>query len=163
LDGQRAQDLAYLKNLVASLRETIHIFNEKQFPYEWGVIGGDFHGGNHFCTKNGDITLFDFDLCGFGWRTYDLAIFKWALFNVCRRAPRVKNRALLWQAFLEGYRSIKELNQDQISMIAPFVQARQVWLMGSETTYPDKTLNRKYWDEMFEGLKTALDTVGTDS
>ena len=161
LGDTRKNDVNYLKKLIESLKLEINNFNQKNYKNEWGIIGGDFHGGNHFCNKNGDITLFDFDLCGYGWRTYDLAVFKWALFNICRRGPKVQNRQLLWQAFLEGYKSNIYLNADQLKIIPAFIQARQIWLMGSETTYPDKILSKTYWDLMFKGLRTSLKTVGT--
>ena len=48
-----------------------------------------------------------------------------------------------------------------MKIIPAFIQARQIWLMGSETTYPDKILSKTYWDLMFKGLRTSLKTVGT--
>jgi Ser/Thr protein kinase RdoA (MazF antagonist) len=151
-----ANDLAYLTDLVPFLSEKIHHFHQHQFASEWGVIGGDFHGGNHFVDSKGGITLFDFDLSGYGWRTYDIAVFKWALYDICRRAPKVRNRASLWNGFLEGYHRHRSLNSEQLSIILAFIQARQIWLMGSETTYPDKILNASYWKKMFEGLKSVV-------
>ena len=44
----------------------------------WGIIGGDFHGWNLHFTENNELTLFDFDLCGYGWRAFDLAVYRWS-------------------------------------------------------------------------------------
>lgn len=155
LGPSRKKDLSYLMNLSQHLKDKINNFDQEKYTNGWGVIGGDFHGANHFCERNGKITLFDFDLCGYGWRMYDIAVFKWALFNICRRAPKLKNRELLWQAFLDGYESHILLNEELLEMIPVFVQARQIWLMGSETTYKDKILDKGYWDKMFQGLKIS--------
>lgn len=153
--GKQNKHISFLKPLVENLRQAIDHFHALGYDNEWGVIGGDFHGGNHFCNRDGEITLFDFDLCGYGFRTYDIAVFKWALFNVCKRAPRVNHKEELWQAFLTGYQQHIPLNATQLSMIPIFVQARQIWLMGSETTYPDKILDQDYWRKMVLGLKEA--------
>ena len=152
----RKRDLDNLTKLVQKLKNKINNFDQNKHGNKWGVIGGDFHGGNHFCDKHGRITLFDFDLCGYGWRMYDIAVFKWALFNICKRAPKLKNRALLWESFLKGYESHIPISQEQARMISVFVQVRQIWLMGSETTYQDKILDKGYWDKMFQGLKISI-------
>jgi Ser/Thr protein kinase RdoA (MazF antagonist) len=96
-------NMKYLNHLIPELDEHIDQFHNQRFTHEWGVIGGDFHGGNHLIDSRGNINLFDFDLSGYGWRTYDIAVFKWALYDICRRAPRVRNRYRLWNAFLKGY------------------------------------------------------------
>lgn len=157
--GKHSKYITYLNQLAEILAEKIDQFSTLLYDHEWGVIGGDFHGGNHFCTRAGEITLFDFDLCGYGFRTYDIAVFKWALFNVCKRAPRVNHKEELWQAFLAGYQQVIPLNAAQLNMIPIFVQARQIWLMGSETTYPDKILGHDYWRNMLMGLKKVSHTI----
>lgn len=153
--GNDNKKISELSKLTETLSRKIAHFHSQTYDNEWGAIGGDFHGGNHFCTRDGGITLFDFDLCGYGFRSYDIAVFKWALFNICKRAPRVNYKEELWQAFLAGYQSHLCLNSTQLSMIPVFVQARQIWLMGSETMYPDKILDQDYWRKMFIGLKEA--------
>src|SRR5262249_23657795 len=42
-----------------------------------GVCHGDAQGGNAHITPDGTITFFDFDVCGSGWRAYDVAVFFW--------------------------------------------------------------------------------------
>ena len=62
---------------------------------EWGVCHGDFSStGNFHVAPDGTITVFDFDLCGPGWRVSDLA-------PIRRAAVGHKNRRI-WREFLRG-------------------------------------------------------------
>jgi Ser/Thr protein kinase RdoA (MazF antagonist) len=114
----------------------------------FGIIGGDFHGGNHHFTKDNRIAHFDFELCSYGWRAYDIAIFRWARgrFNS------------LWQGFLKGYESVRPLSAAEREAIPTFVILRQVWLMGSHTTYPTAIgqIRRNHWDDMLTKLETYV-------
>src|SRR5690606_25087647 len=67
----------------------------------FGVIGGDFHGSNQHFTKDNRLGLFDFDLCSYGWRAYDIAVFRWSR----------GRSAELWQGFLRGYESLRPLSE----------------------------------------------------
>src|SRR5205823_1581831 len=42
----------------------------------WGICHGDFHGGNASFREDGSVTVYDFDCAGFGWRAYDVAVFR---------------------------------------------------------------------------------------
>lgn len=143
LNTSRIDDLNFLKELAAKLKSKI-----EAIPFatgEYGVIGGDFHGWNqHFNCAN-EVTHFDFDLCGYGWRAYDVAVFKW-----CRG-----ENSELWEAFLGGYNAIRPLSSRELNAISAFVIIRQLWLMGSHTTYPDAParLDKNYWDNRFKELK----------
>ena len=47
-----------------------------QFPADgWGPIGGDFHHSSVYFDEVNRPTFFNFDLCGPGWRAYDIAAF----------------------------------------------------------------------------------------
>jgi Ser/Thr protein kinase RdoA (MazF antagonist) len=39
----------------------------------WGPIGGDFHQSSVYFNETNEPTFFNFDLCGPGWRAYDIA------------------------------------------------------------------------------------------
>jgi Ser/Thr protein kinase RdoA (MazF antagonist) len=41
----------------------------------WVICWGDPHSGNVHCTSDRQMTLFDFDQCGYGWRAFDVAKF----------------------------------------------------------------------------------------
>lgn len=62
----------------------------------WGMCHGDYHCGNLFLTDRRRVTAYDFDVCGPGWLAFDLARWK----ANCEGKPTV-----IWEAFLDGYRS----------------------------------------------------------
>ena len=96
-----------------------------KFPADgWGPIGGDFHQGSVFFDETNRPTFFNFDLCGPGWRAYDVAAF---LSNSnLMHAPA--ERA---EAFFAGYFSVRQLTDEEHAAVAPFLTIRRVWLMGA--------------------------------
>ncbi len=96
-----------------------------KFPADgWGPIGGDFHQSSVFFDETNRPTFFNFDLCGPGWRAYDIASF---LSNGnLMHAPA--ERA---EAFFAGYFSVRPLTEEEHAAIAPFLTIRRVWLMGA--------------------------------
>jgi Ser/Thr protein kinase RdoA (MazF antagonist) len=96
-----------------------------KFPADgWGPIGGDFHQDSVYFDEINRPTFFNFDLCGPGWRAYDIASF---LSNAnLMHAPA--ERA---EAFFAGYFSARQLTDEEHAAIAPFLTVRRVWLMGA--------------------------------
>ncbi len=96
-----------------------------QFPADgWGPIGGDFHQSSVYFDEVNRPTFFNFDLCGPGWRAYDIAAF---LSNSnLTHAPA--ERA---EAFFAGYFSARPLSDAEHAAIHPFLTVRRVWLMGA--------------------------------
>jgi Ser/Thr protein kinase RdoA (MazF antagonist) len=126
----------YVKDLAPKLRKKISEidFNEDDF----GIIGGDFHGDNHFFTKDNRLTHFDFELCSYGWRVFDLAVFR-----------HYKGRSdKLWNRFLKDYQSIRPLKAYELESIPAFVIIRQIWEMGSVAACAEAEswLLRGQWD-----------------
>ncbi|HET6443315.1 MAG TPA: phosphotransferase [candidate division Zixibacteria bacterium] len=101
--------------------------NEQLTEDGWGPIGGDFHPYNTRFTLGGEAGFFNFDLCGFGWRAYDLAVF---LLN----AKLMKQSNDLTEAFFAGYYSQRPLSRNEHAAIAPFMTIRRVWLSGTFST-----------------------------
>lgn len=89
----------------------------------WGPIGGDFHNVNtHFDGEQ--PTFFNFDLCGYGWRAYDIATF---LLNT----GLLQKSAKLSEAFFAGYYSVRPLSNNEHEAISPLLTIRRVWLTGT--------------------------------
>ncbi|MBP6016904.1 MAG: phosphotransferase [Candidatus Promineofilum sp.] len=97
----------------------------EHFPTDgWGPIGGDFHQSSVFFDETDRPTFFNFDLCGPGWRAYDVAAF---LSNGnLMHAPA--ERA---EAFFAGYFSVRPLTDKEHAAVGPFLTIRRVWLMGA--------------------------------
>lgn len=87
-----------------------------------GFCHGDCHGMNVH-NDDGLLTHFDFDCCGFGFRVFELATFKWGIFGD-------DNEKALWAAFLEGYELTRKISDDDMALVDAFVVIRQIWWMA---------------------------------
>jgi Ser/Thr protein kinase RdoA (MazF antagonist) len=119
----------------------------------YGVIGGDFHGYNNHFTDSDDLTFFDFELCGYGWRVYDLAVFLW-------NARSNNTPSEWWEAVLQGYQTVRPLTQAEHAAIPALIYARHIWLMGAHTTarerFGDAWLSDFFWMSRIQTLKLWL-------
>jgi Ser/Thr protein kinase RdoA (MazF antagonist) len=94
----------------------------------WTHCHGDCHGYNaNIALKGpqaGQAVFFDFDESGPGFLAYDLAVFLWncVLFG--------RKNYPSWHAFIEGYRSIRELPHADFDAVHLFVPIRHMWLAG---------------------------------
>ena len=114
----RQKDLGYVQNAIANIKQELADFPQKQ-PF-WGVCWGDPHSGNvHFTTDN-QITLFDFDQCGYGWRAFDLAKF---LQVSLQAGVSRKNR----DAFFSGYQTIQKLTNIELNSLQVLTQTAHIW------------------------------------
>ncbi len=88
--------------------------------------------------------MFDFEFCAYGYRIYDIATFRWS---------RGSDNQKLWDSFLAGYQSIRELSGSEIQAIDIFVKARQLWWMGLVVTLSESKhilkSDLKFWDRAF--------------
>jgi Ser/Thr protein kinase RdoA (MazF antagonist) len=97
-------------------------------PPFWVVCWGDPHSGNVHCTSDQQMTLFDFDQCGYGWRAFDVAKFlQMALCSGMRYSVR--------DAFLDGYQSIQRLTEAEIAALQPFTQVAHLWRWAISLNY----------------------------
>jgi Ser/Thr protein kinase RdoA (MazF antagonist) len=94
----------------------------------WTYCHGDCHGYNaHIAlqgAKPGQAVFFDFDESGPGYLAYDVAVFLW-----CCVIFERKDHAC-WHAFIEGYRSNRELPRADFEAAHLFVPIRHIWLLG---------------------------------
>lgn len=96
---------------------------------DWGICHGDLHGNtNTAFTEDGALTHYDFDISGYGWRAYDIAEFRLAREIHSGHDPEEVER--LWEAFLSGYRKVRDLSDNDVAAVALFVVLRQLWLFG---------------------------------
>ena len=94
----------------------------------WTRCHGDCHGYNaNIALKGpraGQAVFFDFDESGPGYLAYDLGVFLWN----CVLFGRKNYQS--WHAFIEGYRSIRELPHADFDAVHLFVPIRHMWLAG---------------------------------
>ena len=96
--------------------------NEEYTEDSWGPIGGDFHIASTYFDHKNNPTFFNFDLCGPGWRAYDIATF---LLNTDLMH---QNSADASEAFFAGYYSVRPLSNNEHQAISPFLTVRRIWL-----------------------------------
>jgi Ser/Thr protein kinase RdoA (MazF antagonist) len=122
--AHRPADWQYVKTLAERLRT--RVIGLPLEMLEQGFCHGDFHGGNaHFADDN-TVTFFDFDCCGWGWRAYDIAVFRWG----ASLAEKEKER---WPPFLRGYRGERPISENDLQATSYFVALRHFWLLGLHT------------------------------
>lgn len=116
--SDRSQDLSYLSQAIANIKQQLTCLESKS-PL-WSVCWGDPHSGNvHFTTDN-QITLFDFDQCGYGWRMFDLAKFlQVSLSAGIKRQVR--------DAFFVGYQKVQKLSDAETSSLQALTQMAHIW------------------------------------
>ena len=122
-EHSRAEDLDVLQGAAAEAKAEIQAIldNEEFTPDSWGPIGGDFHSANTFFTGDGRPHFFNFDLCGPGWRAYDIASFvqNANLFRLGEDAS---------EAFFAGYYAERPLSANEHNAVSAFLTIRRVWL-----------------------------------
>jgi Ser/Thr protein kinase RdoA (MazF antagonist) len=123
--SHRLEDWKYLTKLADKLRT--QILDLPSNNLEVGFCHGDFHTGNAHIDLNEQITFFDFDCCGTGWRSYDVANFRW-------NARLNKKDKEMWLAFLHGYTEERHLSELDIQTTQYFVPIRHFWLLGVHTS-----------------------------
>ena len=115
----RLDDLTYLNTVIDSIKAQLQDFPQEP-PY-WGICWGDAHSGNAHFTSDNQITLFDFDQCGYGWRAFELAKF-WQV------AIRTGMGQCIRDAFLKGYQSIQAVTELELAALQTFTQAAHIWM-----------------------------------
>jgi Ser/Thr protein kinase RdoA (MazF antagonist) len=123
----RKEDFMIIKTAANRLEELL-----KEQPLEdlnWGICHGDLHGNTNISYRDDmSYTHYDFDLCGYGWRAYDIAEFRLA--REVRLGHDPEKLELIWKAFVDGYKSVRDLSELDIKTVPIFVGIRQLWLMS---------------------------------
>ena len=137
----RPADWQYVQTLAERLRN--RVVGLPLETLEKGFCHGDVHGGNAHLAQDNTVTFFDFDCCGWGWRAYDIAVFRWG----ARLQEKEKE---LWSPFLRGYRGERHISESDLQATSYFVALRHFWLLGLHTSngrdFGDGWLNDRYFD-----------------
>jgi Ser/Thr protein kinase RdoA (MazF antagonist) len=139
---------SYMTDAIAHIKEQIHHL-PKEFPV-WSICWGDPHSGNVHFTETNEITLFDFDQCGYGWRAFDIAKFLQVTLQA-GISPSVR------KAFLQGYQSSQPLEDIELKCMKPLIQAAQIWSWAisvkSAIVHNHSKLDASYFHQRLEHFK----------
>lgn len=144
----RSSARSYMNDAIAQIKEQIHHL-PKEFPI-WSVCWGDPHSGNVHFTETNEITLFDFDQCGYGWRSFDIAKFLQVTLQA-GISPSVR------KAFLQGYQSLQPLEDIELKCMKPLIQVAQIWSWAisvkSAIVHNHSKLDASYFHQRLEHFK----------
>lgn len=149
----RPDDFRFIRNIAQKMEGKLNEFIHNGL--DWGICHGDLQGNMNisFC-EDMTYTHYDFDLCGYGWRAYDLAAFKLTRQLLEEDQELVEQ---LWNAFLQGYTSVRQLSENDKEAVSVMVGIRHLWLMGLCMHDPHITgsieTNDGYLDEKLDFFK----------
>ena len=123
--SHRDEDARYLVDLAAYLKHQLKDLPRK--APEYGFIHADIP--NIHVNPQNELTLFDFDCCGWGWRAYDIAVVLWIL-RKGERGAKSGSNTRKWNQLLRSYQSVRPLSSRELTAIKAFVPIRHIWLMG---------------------------------
>ena len=124
LKERRGEDLAFFKDYADHMRRQISGLGKGKDIY--GLIHADLHVGNILYHPDNGYCILDFDQCAFGWRSYDVATFK---YNIIETVPDHLTDEI-WRCFLEGYNRVRPLTQQELDCLPVFANAWTLWDIG---------------------------------
>lgn len=146
----RPQDVAYLDASTTELQAAL-VGLPRQSP-QYGIIHGDVIRTNALVSNNGTVTVIDFDLCGLGWRAYDVASY----ILTVRGTP---DERLFTEAFLSGYTSLRTLSREEYGTLPLFEATRAIFEMGTPALNVDhwgSAYLYTFFDQSLERLKQSM-------
>jgi Ser/Thr protein kinase RdoA (MazF antagonist) len=144
--GQRGSDWAFLQQVADVIRTRIAVL-PVEAP-QFGYCHGDAGVGNAHVAADGQVTVFDFDFCGPGWRAYDLATFLSG------------ESSAVVEAFLNGYQGVRRLAVEEHSALPLFQLAQAIWLLGTRASYINEWgeihFSDRFIDRVLEGIRNIF-------
>lgn len=155
---RRAADWDYLRRFAGAVKAAIEALPKEDL--ERGVCHGDLQCYHAHIDESGTLSFYDFDCGGFGYRAYDLAVFRW-----CARLQDQEDAR--WSAFLSAYRAARRVADLDVGAVPLFVCARHIWHMGvhaeNAAHWGYGGLNDEYYERRVGALRTLAADYGIDS
>lgn len=143
---QRREDWVYLRASVPHLRGFMEGLGTE--PPAYGICHGDASSGNAHVTADGQVTLFDFDFCGPGWRAYDLGTFL------------IDTTDEVADAFLAGYREVRPIDPEELAALPAFQAAQNLWMLGVRASYVNEWglafISDRFVDSVMSNIRQNL-------
>jgi Ser/Thr protein kinase RdoA (MazF antagonist) len=92
-----------------------------------GAVHLDIWYDNFNISKDGEVTLFDFDFCGNGWLCLDLAYYVLQLTNLEKEE---EERALKLESFWRGYESVASVTEEERRLIPTLGVSLYIFYLG---------------------------------
>lgn len=137
----RPDDLDFLQQIADLVSITFSRLPDHAGAY--GVIHGDLHKTNVLITAEGDLHLIDFTTVGYGWRAHELAVLLWSTAVVSDFEPRAFPE--VFQAYLEGYESVRPLDDAERDALPILAMGQHLWIMGVEVDLVESGRSDMHW------------------
>jgi Ser/Thr protein kinase RdoA (MazF antagonist) len=141
-------DFRYLQETVFNIKNKLKNF--PAHPPFWTTCWGDPHSGNTHFTIDTQLTLFDFDQCGYGWRIFDIAKF-------FQRALNTGMTRKVRKAFIEEYQTIVPLTPLELDLLRYFIQIAHIWMwaisINTAMIHNWCLLDHSYFNKRLQQLK----------
>jgi len=142
------EQMQYITTLQKKIHEGIPTIAHENGAF--GPCTGDVNFRNFHINDRDEITLFDFDQCGYGYRAFELG-----KFLSCMYPLEEKDRCM--DAFLEGYQGKRQLSEVELQAIPYFEIMSIIWVL---TIYVDNAdwvghslLSEAFWKQRIDRLK----------
>jgi len=123
----------------------------------YGACTGDINFRNFHINDRNEITLFDFDQCGFGYRAFELGKFLSAMYPL-------KDKISYMSSFLKGYQSVRQLTEAELQAIPYFEMVSIVWVLTIYVDNADRIgyslLDETFWKRRIDILKDLEEGLG---
>jgi len=123
----------YLTQLQTKLHAGIPVLPRE--PDVYGICTGDVNPTNFHVNDNQELTLFDFDQCGYGFRAFEIAKY----FSSLTALP---TKSELTKTFLDGYQQIRQLTAQELATIPYFEIIALIWVMAIHVYNVDRIGHR---------------------
>ena len=111
-----------VRKRATALLHYLHTLPQDNASY--GLIHQDVHAGNFFVDDKGDITLFDFDDCVYGWYVYDIAMV--VFYAITNHKDPVGFGTAFWGHFWRGYQQENTLDPVWLAEMSAFFKLREI-------------------------------------
>jgi Ser/Thr protein kinase RdoA (MazF antagonist) len=139
--GLTGEGRQILEETAALLREKLAEYGDG--PERFGLIHADLRPSNLLIDGN-TLWVIDFDDCGFSWYLYDFA----AAISFLEHEPYVPD---LLDAWIDGYSTVAELSDEDLSMIPMFIMLRRMLLTAWIASHPDAATARRLGEDYTHG------------
>jgi len=122
-------------------------------PDRFGLIHADLRLAN-LLLHDGDVSVIDFDDCGYGWYMYDLG-------SALSFVEHKEYVPALISAWVKGYGRVRPLSDAERSMIPTFVMLRRIllvaWLGSHSETDIAKEIGAQFTPQTVDLITQYLD------
>ena len=140
--------LAYLKQLQTRLHQSLPNIPHGEGRY--GICIGDVNPTNFHINEQKQITVFDFDQCGYGYRAFEIGKFISSIHLFDKKQELAK-------AFVEGYQQVRTLSQAELSALPYYEMVGVIWVMAITASNAEfighKWVEKAYWERKLSLLQ----------